>query len=157
MKTTDILTQIETSKKHRDEFLLKEIDRLCDYNANMKLLLNKLSDKISMIIEAIENRGLEISEFNYQKTGSSHIWNDSDNLKLIITARSTGKFKFIKFKGYDSKGRGKNQKILDEKAARLNAFIKGKTGLSTVQVNPFSLECEDEELKNKTILIDAWL
>lgn len=113
------MTELESKKAfYEDENFTKNIEQ-----------------KISDISEVAKKQGLFIS-----KISSIHKNKADDNIRFSLDLKSTGKFKFIPFKGYDSGGAGVNRKQLIEKAGKLKDAFKSISGTTSVGVNEYSLE-----------------
>lgn len=116
--------------------------------------LTRLSEKLPKIEEVLGKLGLVIDTFNQYKTGTANVWADGDKLAVSIRAKSTGKFKFLTFRGYTARGSGKNQEALDHKATKIKEAIDAAGDVYS-SVNPFSLEVRDRDnLDNKAVMID---
>lgn len=87
---------------------------------------------------------LTIGEFKMSRPDKEKASNRG-TLNLILL--SDGKFKFIQFRGYTSRGSGKNEDRLREKAEKISETVM--TALQNPEnelccsVNPFSLETRD--------------
>lgn len=68
----------------------------------------------------------------------------SNRGRLSLNLMSDGKFKFIQFRGYTSRGAGKNESRLDSKAEKIceavMAALQNPVNELRCSVNPFSLE-----------------
>lgn len=68
----------------------------------------------------------------------------SNRGSLSLTLNSDGKFRFIEFRGYTSRGAGKNESRLDSKAEKIceavMAALQNPVNELRCSVNPFSLE-----------------
>lgn len=71
----------------------------------------------------------------------------SNRGRLSLHLMSDGKFKFIQFRGYTSRGAGKNESRLDSKAEKIceavMAALQNPVNELRCSVNPFSLEVRD--------------
>ena len=91
------------------------------------------------------------------KTGMGDDWEDGDYMRVAVYAKSIdGSFKFITFKGYTSRGSGKNEKQLCATRDKIVEKIKEGTGLESVAVNQYSLEIKNAE-DSKSVSIDFWV
>lgn len=101
--------------------------------------------------------GLTIVQASTSKTGHGEDWTETTKLKVSIRcAAKNSKFKFVKFAGYKANGCGRNEKRLDDKAAKIEEAVKG---IHKVQVNQYSLEYgrrENDLAENKTVAIEFW-
>jgi len=87
--------------------------------------------------------------------GNPEIWVDGDKLVVELVALPiNGKFKFLTFRGYDARGRGKNADRLCEKATKLQALLKDSCAIEGIQVNPSSLEIRND--REGRVLITLW-
>lgn len=75
---------------------------------------------------------------------------------LNLTLPSDGKFKFIKFRGYTSRGAGKNESRLDSKAEKIceavQAALQNPVNELRCSVNPFSLEVRDGKETGRVLM-----
>lgn len=75
---------------------------------------------------------------------------------LNLTLLSDGKFKFIKFRGYTSRGAGKNESRLDSKAEKIcetvQAALQNPVNELRCSVNPFSLEVRDGKETGRVLM-----
>lgn len=76
--------------------------------------------------------------------------------RLSLTLNSDGKFKFIQFRGYTSRGAGKNESRLDSKAEKIceavMAALQNPVNELRCSVNPFSLEVRDEKETGRVLM-----
>lgn len=94
------------------------------------------------LVPALSDLGLEVTNFGEHQCPypqGSQDWTPNSHLKVTLHLHSTGSFRFLAFDGYDSRGAGRNQKRLEQKACKLEDAVLKATGF-TVSVNPISLE-----------------
>lgn len=76
--------------------------------------------------------------------------------RLNLTLNSDGKFKFIQFRGYTSRGAGKNESLLDSKAEKICETVQGalRDSINELRcsVNPFSLEVRDGKETGRVLM-----
>lgn len=76
--------------------------------------------------------------------------------RLSLHLVSDGKFKFIQFRGYTSRGAGKNESRLDSKAEKIceavMAALQNPVNELRCSVNPFSLEVRDEKETGRVMM-----
>lgn len=76
--------------------------------------------------------------------------------RLNLTLNSDGKFKFIQFRGYTSRGAGKNESRLDSKAKKICETVQGalRDSINELRclVNPFSLEVRDGKETGRVLM-----
>lgn len=76
--------------------------------------------------------------------------------RLSLTLNSDGKFKFIQFRGYTSRGAGKNESRLDSKAEKIceavMAALQNPVNELRCSVNPFSLEVRDGKETGRVLM-----
>lgn len=76
--------------------------------------------------------------------------------RLSLTLNSDGKFKFIQFRGYTSRGAGKNESRLDSKAEKICETVQGafRDSINELRcsVNPFSLEVRDGKETGRVLM-----
>lgn len=137
----------------------KQIDILSRFKDVYYVKAMVLQACLPRLVEALGRIGLEISTLGFVKTGPVHRWDDGDTLKLDLSCipSNGSKFHFIKFSGYDSKGDGKNRNKLLSKAKEIQSYILTQLPeLSSVQVNPFSVEIRPDSRGVVLIEITAW-
>lgn len=75
---------------------------------------------------------------------------------LNLTLPSDGKFRFIKFRGYTSRGSGKNEDRLCEKAEKISetvmAALQNPENELRCSVNQFSLETRDDKETGRVLM-----
>ena len=142
----EINQQLEAQFKVSINEIWEQIKELQEQKEVIKKNHKNIQREIHAIILALSNVNLKIVRF----TGG--INKESIN---IIAMPLNKAFKFISFKGYTSRGDGKNGKQLQEKASKLEIAI-GLKIKARVSVNKYSLEANYghyEDLQN-TVLID---
>lgn len=76
--------------------------------------------------------------------------------RLSLHLMSDGKFKFIQFRGYTSRGAGKNESRLDSKAEKICETVQGalRDSINELRcsVNPFSLEVRDGKETGRVLM-----
>lgn len=154
-KEVQILKEINISRAKNEEWLQKETERIQYYNSKVSEKLSLLETKLPLIINALKNQGLEIDKLSYYFHSENKWIDGSSSMSVSINAISTsGKFKFILFNGYDSRGRGKNHDRLIVKRNKIQeSFIKD--GIK-MQVNEYSLEVKNQS-EEKRVLISFGL
>lgn len=80
----------------------------------------------------------------------------SNRGRLSLTLHSDGKFKFIQFRGYTSRGSGKNEDRLCEKAEKISetvmAALQNPENELRCSVNQFSLETRDDKETGRVLM-----
>ena len=80
----------------------------------------------------------------------------SNRGRLSLHLVSDGKFKFIQFRGYTSRGAGKNEDRLDSKAKKISeevmAALQNPVNELRCSVNPFSLEVRDGKETGRVLM-----
>lgn len=75
---------------------------------------------------------------------------------LSLNLNSDGKFRFIEFRGYTSRGSGKNEDRLDSKAKKISeevmAALQNPVNELRCSVNPFSLEVRGEKETGRVLM-----
>lgn len=96
---------------------------------------------------------LTIGEFTMSRPDKEKA---SNRGTLNLTLPSDGKFRFIKFRGYTSRGSGKNESRLDSKAEKIceavQAALQNPVNELRCSVNPFSLEVRDEKETGRVLM-----
>ena len=147
--------------KKNSEILEKKLEAitLAEKNYNQyKAKMDAFGKKATNLENELKKLGLRIHNITTSKCGFSSDWKHDTSMDVSIVAKSTGKFKLIKDQGFDSRGRGKNQKLLDAKADKLVNALKDATGFDIIHVNSYSLEIEENETpETKSILINIYI
>lgn len=80
----------------------------------------------------------------------------SNRGRLSLNLMSDGKFKFIQFCGYTSRGAGKNESRLDSKAEKISeavmAALQNPVNELRCSVNPFSLEVRNGKETGRVLM-----
>lgn len=96
---------------------------------------------------------LTIGEFTMSRPDKEKA---SNRGTLNLTLPSDGKFRFIKFRGYTSRGAGKNESRLDSKAEKIceavQAALQNPVNELRCSVNPFSLEVRGEKETGRVLM-----
>lgn len=147
MKTVKDLRSLYNAKINNE---IANLERMREeYTANMDVAESMLND----LKPVLEKLHLVIEEFivnQPNKEVASH--------KGLIMLRlvSDGKFKFIKFAGYTSRGAGKNESRLDSKAEKIceavQAALQNPVNELRCSVNPFSLETRDDKETGRVLM-----
>ena len=126
-------------------------------------LLMKAEQTLEMIKPALEKEGLEISEIRSNMTGEtteSGCFTEESKLVVSLRAISTGKFKFIAFRGYKKDGSGRNETSLQTKAQKLEDQLE-EASSCVVAINHYSLEKNDTKATHRAITdsvqISLWI
>lgn len=101
----------------------------------------------------LEKLHLTIGEFTMSRPDKEKA---SNRGTLNLTLPSDGKFRFIKFRGYTSRGSGKNEDRLCEKAEKISetvmAALQTPENELRCSVNPFSLEVRDGKETGRVLM-----
>lgn len=96
---------------------------------------------------------LTIGEFTMSRPDKEKA---SNRGTLNLTLPSDGKFRFIKFRGYTSRGSGKNEDRLCEKAEKISetvmAALQNPENELRCSVNQFSLETRDDKETGRVLM-----
>lgn len=96
---------------------------------------------------------LTIGEFTMSRPDKEEA---SNRGTLNLTLPSDGKFRFIKFRGYTSRGSGKNKDRLSEKAEKISeavmAALQTPENELRCSVNQFSLETRDDKETGRVLM-----
>lgn len=133
-------------------------------NAKLSNSVEKLTSKLDEIKQEIKDKESRatflIEKSDAITTTLKKLHLNVDDVFIVdkyVTIHATpidDKFKFIKNRGFDSQGRGKNRTTLYNKSMKISDKLKEATGMNT-SVNPFSLESSDSMSKN--VLITMYL
>lgn len=148
MKTVKDLRSLYNAKINNE---IANLERMREeYTVNMNVaeaMLNKLEPVLEKLHLTIES--FDVNQPN--KEVASH--KGGIRLRLV----SDGKFKFIKFAGYTSRGAGKNEGRLDSKAEKMADTVIKALGSSyknfDCYVNSYSLEVKNES-EQGTVIMD---
>lgn len=142
MKTlSDIITAQKANKesleaKRQNLYRMEE-----EYDRTVEVVKNLLPTLESLLAKT----HLTISDFSIRRPSEEQ----AETKKSInLSLDSDGQFKFIQFRGYDSRGAGKNHDRLNNKAEKLatavsEALTAAGHPVYGGYVNPFSLEEKD--------------
>jgi hypothetical protein len=162
MKLQELCNDIELTKASNENKLFHIKEQLENYNKNMAEKLETLKEVLPKVIVALKSKHLEIANISYQKTGAyisksePGVWTEGDSLYISLNLQPINdKFKFLLFKGYTSRGTGRNRSHI-EKSNKLSSFIKNNTNIKRVYFNPYSLEIKNEN-ERKIVLMDFWI
>lgn len=142
MKTlSDIITAQKANKesleaKRQNLYRMEE-----EYDRTVEVVKNFLPTLESLLAK----KHLTISDFSIRRPSEEKA---EDKKSINLSLDSDGQFKFIQFRGYDSRGAGKNHDRLNNKAEKLAAAISDALAADGYpvyagDVNPFSFEETD--------------
>lgn len=142
MILAEIISESRISKM--DETIAKAQEKISAMN-HLKAVTRhacNVLDNETELHKAIKKAGLEITDLKVIPYGAEALNPDTHDNKVKFEAhlspRENSRFRFIAFKGYDSKGAGKNRKQLESKAQKLSE--KFSTDNFSASINPFSVE-----------------
>lgn len=96
---------------------------------------------------------LTIGEFTMNRPDKEKA---SNRGSLSLTLNSDGKFRFIEFRGYTSRGSGKNEERLDSKAKKIReavmAALQNPVNELRCSVNQYSLESRDDKKTGRVLM-----
>ena len=132
----------QSVESERQEALnrVKTIENYQEWYHNRTLELEKSLPEISKTFKEL---GLILNIEFLQTTCYDFNVTEKSSLVVSCSCEMFGKMKPIKFAGYTSSGAGKNQKKLDEKAKKIEEYIKNKTCIKSIDVNQYSLEIKN--------------
>ena len=139
MKTVKDLRSLYNAKINNE---IANLERMREeYIANMNVVEAMLND----FQPVLEKLHLTIKEFGVNSPNKEFASNKGSYWLRLV---SDGKFKFIKFAGYTSRGEGKNERRLCSKAEKIeDKVIKALSGSYknfNCHVNIYSLEVKNE-------------
>ncbi len=150
----DLTSQMKRSLATNQEASQKKVEQIQFAASEYARTVMELEILLPLLITGLEKVGLGIQELRF--TQAAHPNREPKLLLVNVSAVAvSGKFKFIKFGGYDSRGGGRNRKQLEGSAHRLEQHMLNVSGIR-VSVNPSSLEIHDgggEVRDVKTVLI----
>lgn len=149
METLDTLTQnIDHSLENAYKEYQENFDKLVAKRDLTTTKLRTLRSLLPRIIDGLAKEHLVVTTIGYYIGDST--------LSATVTAKSDGKFRFIKFQGYSARGGGKNQEALNTKAEKLKSKLKESTLIDRMNVNSMSMEVRREGNEG-TALIEIYL
>lgn len=147
MKTVKDLRSLYNAKIDNE---IANLERMREeYTANMNVVESIVND-LEPILSKLHLTVEEVNVNQPNKEVASH--------KGLIMLRlvSDGKFKFIKFAGYTSRGAGKNEGRLNSKAEKMADTVIKALGSSyknfDCYVNQYSLEVKDESERGVVLM-----
>lgn len=131
--------------------------KLRDFQNRYNEETRKLTPLFTPLHKALAVVGLTPSDISFRKSGAhSDTWGPDDTLLVVLTATPTEfrPYRFISHQGYDSQGRGRNQKQLDAKATKLEEHLQAAMPGTRVAVNQFSIEAKRKEGQQNRVMIE---
>lgn len=147
MKTVKDLRSLYNAKINNE---IANLERMREeYTANMDVAESMLND----LQPVLEKLHLTIEEFSVNQPNKGVASNEGGiRLRLL----SDGKFKFIKFAGYTSRGAGKNDGRLNSKAEKMVNTVGNALGHRyknfDCYVSSYSLEVKNESEQGAVIM-----
>lgn len=137
---TSILEKSETEKS----ILNKEFEMQFEQMAAYQNLMRIASHKLEILEKELNKMGLNMTAYkapSFEPFTMMKERNLYDKIIIDVTAekKEGGKFRFLTFRGYNSKGAGLNKNALDTKATKMEAALN-KAVNAKCSINPFSLE-----------------
>ena len=158
---SDIFTsipEVEKTLQAKLSFIEKEQRRLENNKRMWEQKLKEVIPSISLLKENVKLAGLEWDPKGYSinKSGDSQDWKEGDKLYMSASLKPGPGFRFIKFDGYDSRGRDRKQAQLYEKAEKISEKLEKGTSLR-ISVNPYSLQIDPRKGEvGKSVMIEFW-
>lgn len=152
----EILSQITAANEYFDQVI-----EIAKRNRNKSIdHLNKAAEVLPNVEKALKELGLNVESFGASKTGINSNWCEEDSLRVSLTAIPTPgnkKFRWIYDAGFDSQGRGKNKKRLQEKATTISEHIFSVAKVKA-SINPYSLEVGRRQTEETgSVIIEFWV
>lgn len=147
MKTVKDLRSLYNAKINNE---IANLERMREeYTANMDVAESMLND----LQPVLEKLHLTIEEFSVNQP-NKEVASNKGGIRLRLL--SDGKFKFIKFAGYTSRGAGRNEGRLDSKAEKMVNTVGNALGHRyknfDCYVNSYSLEVKNESEQGTVIM-----
>ena len=137
---TSILEKSEREKS----ILYKEFEMQFEQMAAYQNLMRIASHKLEILEKALNKMGLDMVEYStpsFEPFTMTKERNLYDKIIINVTAekKEFGRFRFLTFRGYNSKGAGLNKNSLDTKAKKMGTIFSEAVN-AKCSINPFSLE-----------------
>ena len=138
---------LSDARKSRNALIGKQYEKLLQKQAKLQELARRATfvsdvfEEDEAIQKGLKKLGLTFKDIKVLTFGKKMLEDDSmdDNAMIDATLIPTsGKFKFIAFKGYDARGAGKNHKQLENKRAKIEETLSSDE--FSASVNLYSLE-----------------
>lgn len=147
MKTVKDLRSLYNAKINNEIANLERMHE--EYTANMDVAESMLND----LQPVLEKLHLTVEEVNVNQPNKEVV---SHKGLIMLRLVSDGKFKFIKFAGYTSRGAGKNEGRLNSKAEKMVNTVGNALGHRyknfDCYVNSYSLEVKNESEQGTVIM-----
>lgn len=150
MKTAQDFNSNFEQYKDSIERKISNLHRMCFEMKASGVVAQRLIVDLSPVLEKLH---LTIGEFTMNRPDELRASNCG---ALNLTLLSDGKFKFVTFRGYTSRGSGKNEDHLYEKAAKICRKVEDelKTSKNELRcsVNQYSLETRDDKETGRVLM-----
>ena len=154
-------TSILEQRENQMSLLNKEHEIQRDQMANYQELMRLTAQELEVLDKELLKLGLKMTEYNAPNfethsltvTGKRNFYKE---LYISVRAEKTNnKFKFLTFRGYDSRGASTNTKRRRQKAEKMEQALNEKLPNGQVSVNDFSLEIGPRD--KERVLISLFL
>ncbi len=144
METLDSFTKkIDVSLETAYSEYQTNFDKLVAVRDITTAKLRNLKLSLPRIIDGLAKEHLVVTNVGY--------YMGDKTLSVTITAKSDGKFRFLKFRGYTSRGSGKNQDALHLKADKLGTNLRISTQIE-MYINSASLEVRNQSEEGRALI-----
>lgn len=150
MKTSQDFNENFNQYSSEIEKEMSNLNRMLQEFASNGVVAQQIINDLEPVLAKLH---LTIGEFTMNRPDREKA---SNRGTLNLTLLSDGKFKFIKFRGYTSRGSGKNEDRLCEKAEKISeavmAALQTPENELRCSVNQFSLETRDDKETGRVLM-----
>lgn len=150
MKTAQDFNENFNQYSSEIEKEMSNLNRMLQEFASNGVVAQQIINDLEPVLAKLH---LTIGEFTMNRPDKEKA---SNRGTLNLTLQSDGKFKFIKFRGYTSRGSGKNENRLFEKAEKISetvmAALQNPENELRCSVNQYSLETRDDKETGRVLM-----
>lgn len=150
MKTSQDFNENFNQYSSEIEKEMSNLNRMLQEFASNGVVAQQIINDLEPVLAKLH---LTIGEFTMSRPDKEKA---SNRGTLNLTLPSDGKFRFIKFTGYTSRGAGKNENRLSEKAEKISetvmAALQTPENELRCSVNQFSLETRDDKETGRVLM-----
>lgn len=150
MKTSQDFNENFKQYSSEIEKEMSNLNRMLQEFASNGVVAQQIINDLEPVLAKLH---LTIGEFTMSRPDKEKA---SNRGTLNLTLPSDGKFRFIKFRGYTSRGSGKNKDRLSEKAEKISetvmAALQTPENELRCSVNQYSLETRDDKETGRVLM-----
>lgn len=150
MKTSQDFNENFNQYSSEIEKEMSNLNRMLQEFASNGVVAQQIINDLEPVLAKLH---LTIGEFTMSRPDKEKA---SNRGTLNLTLPSDGKFRFIKFRGYTSRGSGKNEDRLCEKAEKISetvmAALQNPENELRCSVNQYSLETRDDKETGRVLM-----